>query len=137
MFNTIADQFNYLKSKIVEAISESSIDVGKMTKGNVTTILDEITFSLVSEPINCTGFCSLLIEVLIVGTGTWKIDILGSIDAGASFVQTYDYQDINSTNNITVSGCYIFRGIPDTAKISATKIDGTATVTIKIQPING
>ncbi len=121
-----------------------SIDVSKMTKGNVTVAHNAITATATSAEIDCRGFNTISVECAAstLATGNWVISVLGCAVTGGSFGACYAPKDdgtfvAQATPAISANGntTYYFRGIPNFVKILATRTtDGT--LTCKVTPMN-
>lgn len=117
-----------------------SIDVGKMSKGGVTTAHSAITATATSEEIDCRGYNAVLVEVTISAAFNWTFKVQGCMVSGGPFVDCYEQAN---TGVQTLMSCqcnasriFLFRGIPDYIKIVATEDEDGATVTVKVQPLN-
>lgn len=108
-----------------------SIDVGRMSKGGVTTAHDSITSTATSNEINCRGYNALLIHV-VVSDGTWEVDILNSLNTNGTFVEAFDGEKKLTTDALTSSRSVLLRGIADFIKVRAT---GSGNCTVKVQPL--
>ena len=113
-----------------------SMDVAKMSKGIVTTTHSAISATTVSSEIDCRGFNSILIHVVITGTGTWKADLQNAVISGGVVVDAYDGATQLSTGDLTTSRCVLLRGVSSYIKIKATEVADGATCTINVQPLN-
>lgn len=132
------------------AVSDS-VDVAKMSKGQVTTVHSAITATATSAEVDCTGFNGLLVHCVLssITSGNWTVEVLNSPSAGGAFASMYDLTQNNSGAPVKMispsSGvgfmngnfnyCFSFRGVLDFVKIVATRTtDGT--LTCKVQPVN-
>lgn len=142
--DNIEGLFNVQQKSMAELVYQAAaqalqnVNVTKMDKGSVSTVHNNISATATSAEIDCKGYSAILIKVdFLSGTGTWKIDLRGSLETGATAVNLYDDAGVQrTTNNITDSGCYIFRGIPDFVKVVATEVADGANITVKVQPVN-
>ena len=131
----------YLKSALDS--SNDSINVAKMSKGEVTTPHNAISATAPSNEIDCSGFNALFVHVDLSATGTpdWTITIQGSPASGGTFVDLYELASGGSyvqmsSGALTTDRAFIFKGMPDFVKIVATENAGTGTCTVKVQPMN-
>lgn len=113
-----------------------SIDVAKMSKSGMITAHNAIAATATSVSINAKGFNTVFVRIVITGTGTWKIDVVGSPDSGGTYVDCYDGATQLTTGNLTASRGVLFRGIPDYIKIVATEVADGATCTVDLQFMN-
>lgn len=131
------DNNNRLYVNIAPLLSSvDSIDVSKMTKAGITVAHSAIEATATSSEIDCDGFNSVLLHVVITGTGTWKIDVQCSPVSAGTFINAYDGTTQLTTGNLTASACMLFRGIMDYVKIVATEVADGATCTVTVQPLN-
>jgi hypothetical protein len=106
-------------------------------KGDIITAHNAIEDTATSTEIDISGFNAMLVSVLITGTGTWKIDLQGRFNTAGTVMDIYDNNDSQlTTGNLTASRMKLFVILPDLIKIVATEVSGTATCTVRIQPIN-
>ncbi len=121
-----------------------SINVGKQSKGSVTTAHSAITGTATSNEIDCRGFNAISVEMACsaFSEGNWVASILGCAVSGGTFGVCYQPKDdgtfvAQATPAISADGntTYYFRGIPNYVKILATRTtDGT--LTCKVTPMN-
>lgn len=124
-----------------------SVDVGKMSKGAVTTAVDAKSATTTSTEIDCRGYNSLLVECAVsaITAGNWVVEVQGCTVSGgtvglytnladaapAGIVNVFKSAAMNANGNYIL----IFKGILDYNKVVATRTtDGT--ITVKVQPIN-
>lgn len=113
------------------------VEIDQIMKGNISTVHSVIEATATSAEVDCKGFNAVLVSVLISGTGTWKIDIQGRFNLAGTSMDLYDNNDTQlTTGNLAASRMKLFIAIPDLIKIVATEVSGTATCTVRIQPIN-
>lgn len=113
------------------------MEIDQIMKGNVATVHNGISATATSGQIDCRGFDAVLVSILISGEGTWKIDLQGRLNSADTFIDVYDNNDAQlTTGNLTASKMKLFIAIPDTIRIVATLVSGTATCTVKVQPVN-
>ncbi len=117
-----------------------SIDVGKMSKGPVTTAHNAITMTTTSNEIDCRGYNAVLIEASISAAFNWTFKIQGCMVSGGTFVDCYEQANTGTMTLMSyqcnASRIFLFRGVPDYIKIVATEDQDGATVTVKVQPLN-
>jgi hypothetical protein len=108
----------------------------RFIKGEITTAHSAIAATATSTDIKCKGFNAVIAEITITGTGTWKIDVQGRMDNNSASINLYDNNDNQlTTGNLTASRTKLFVAVTDFIRIVATEVDGTATCTVKIQPV--
>lgn len=113
------------------------LDYKKTNKGEIKTVHSAISATATSTEQYISGYNAVLVSVLIEGTGTWKIDVQGRFDTSGTVMDIYDNNDNQlTTGNLTASRMKLFVAVPDLIKIVATEVSGTATCTVRIQPIN-
>jgi hypothetical protein len=106
-------------------------------KGPVSAVHNAIDVTTTSSEIDLTGFNAVLVSVLITGSGTWKIDLQGRFNTDGTVTDIYDNNDNQlTTGNLSANRMKLFVAIPDLIKIVATEISGTATCTVRLQPLN-
>lgn len=111
--------------------------IDEIKKGSVFTAHSAIADTATSTEIDTKGFNAVLVSVLISGTGTWKIDIQGRFNTAGTAMDIYDNNDNQlTTGNLAASRMKLFVAIPDLIKIVATEVSGTATCTVRVQPLN-
>lgn len=118
-----------------------SINVDKMGKGAVTTAHAAITATATSAEIDCRGYNSVLLEITQSAAETWTFTVQGCMVSGGTFLDVYEMANTGALALMTIventlSRIVVFRGIPDYIKIVATEVAGTATITVKVQPLN-
>lgn len=113
-----------------------SIDVGKMTKGGVTTTHDAVAVGSTSAEIDCVGFNAVALHIDIVGTGSWKCEVLNSLVTNGSFVEAYEGTKQLTTGDLTKSRCVTLTGNSDFIKLKLSEITDGSTCTVKVQPLN-
>lgn len=127
----------WVKLAVALTAAVHSIDVAKKSKGSVTTVHNGISASATSAEVDCRGFNSLLIHwVSDLTDKTWKLQILGAMGTGLTFVPWITSAGANNEYTTDVSGFFVVQGIPDYIEVLATKVDDGATVTCKVQPFN-
>lgn len=110
--------------------------INKMGKGDVTTVHDGISTTTTSNAVITQGFNAILVKCDFSGSGSWTIKVQGALQSSGIYADLYDNSgSLMSTGSISSDRCQLFVGIPDQIKILATEDSGTATVTIKVQPI--
>jgi len=115
----------------------SQVDLIKMNKGNVKTMLTAVSSTTTSAEERISGYNAVLVTVLINGAGTWKVDIQGRLDASGTVMPIVDNNDAPlTTGNLTVSTMKLFVSVPDLITVVATEIADGATCTVRIQPLN-
>lgn len=115
-------------------------EIIKMSKGRVITTHAAGTSSTTTSAALTTNDIqmnnALLVKVDISGSGAWTIKLQGMLEAGGTMADLYDSGGtLMSTGSITTSILRVFRGIPENIQVVATEDSGTATVTVKVQPI--
>lgn len=118
-----------------------SINVDKMGKGSVTTAHSAITETATSAEIDCRGYNAILIEADIsVAAKLWTFKVQGCMVSGGTFIDCYELANTGTMTLMSyqtnASKIFVFKGIPDYVKIVATEDEDTATVTVKVQPLN-
>jgi hypothetical protein len=137
---TVGDPlFVSLATKLQAALD--SIDVSKMSKGGVTVAHNAITATATSAEIPCAGFNAIMLEITQSAAEAWTYTVQGCMVTGGTFVDIYEMANTGALALMTVventlSRILVFKGIPDYIKIVATEVAGTATVTVKVQPLN-
>lgn len=107
------------------------------SKGNAVNVHNAAAATATSAEIDITGFNAVLVSIKITGTGTWKIDVQGRLDDTGTAADLYDHNGNQlTTGNLTASRGVLFVGVPDLIKFVATEVDGAATCTVDVQPIN-
>jgi len=117
----------------------STINVNKMGKGEVTPVHSAIIDTATSEAVNCQGYNSLQVVVMLSDSKNWTIHVLGCSESGGNFVNWHELATGNMTETIfqtNTSMGLIFKGIPDFIKIIATKDEDGASCTVMVQPLN-
>jgi len=115
----------------------SVVQLDSVYKGQAVTAHSAITATATSTEINAKGYNAVLVSVLISGTGTWKIDVQGRMNTSGTVMDIYDNNDVQlTTGNLTASRMRLFVAVPDLIKIVATEVSGTATCTVRVQPLN-
>jgi hypothetical protein len=111
--------------------------VMQLEKGQITTAHATGTAATAtSNIIRTKGNNAVLVKVDISGSGAWTIALTGALEDTGAFASLYDANgNAMGTGSKTTSGCYLFVGVPELIKIVATEDSGTATVTVKVQPI--
>lgn len=127
-----------VKTSMSTSLSKDSdsIDVGRMSKGGLTPALASITATTTSGELNCSGYNSVFVEVIVTGTGTWTVALQGSLTSGGTFVDLYDGATAMSKQGIAASQIFLFKGIPDFLKVVATETADGATVSVRLLPLN-
>lgn len=106
-------------------------------KGDITTVHNAISATTTSAEINISGYNAVLVSVLISGSGTYKIDLQGRFDSSGTVMDIYDNNDTKlTTGDLTANRMKLFAAVPDLITIVATEVSGTATCTVRVQPIN-
>ena len=136
------DGSGYAPVSLATALSSTydTINVDKMSKGNVTTAHNAIVATATSAEIDCRGFNSISVECAVsaIILGNWQIEVHGCAITGGTFGRQFDENareakvtGLNTNENVT----FVFKGIPNYVKIVATRTtDGT--LTCKVTPIN-
>ena len=111
---------------------------------SLTTVFTAISETTTSE-IYCNKFSKevfdeIQLHIVIVGTGTWNVNIQGAFESNDIFVDNYIGCEgnifRNSTGNITSGMIICFKCLPPHFKIVATEIDGISTLTLKYELIS-
>jgi hypothetical protein len=112
--------------------------IASKEKGLVTTAIAAGTdATATSTEIDINGFNAILVSALITGSGTWKVDLKGRLDGAGTVMDLYDNNDNQlTTGNLTASRMKLFAGVPDLITIVATEVSGTATCSVRVQPLN-
>ncbi len=126
-----------------------SIDIAKMSKGNIATIYTATLTATITADTTTTagatsivGFNSILLETTLGTAGnTAKTDIYGALSAGGTMVSVID-KDTSAqmtTGLLTTSQTRKFTGLPDylgfTTTLSAGMTAGSS-VMVKMLPLN-
>lgn len=115
-----------VKSALVEQI-----------RGTVTTVLNAISATTTSAAVDCTGYKACHVSVAISGTGTWQVDLQAALSTDGTYMDVYDNNDTQLTTGVlSGSRMKMFCCIPSTVKVVATKVSGTGTCTVRVQPFN-
>lgn len=111
--------------------------ITRMGKGAVTTAHAAGTAdTATSSAITCEGYNAVIVKVDVAGSGAWTIKLQGMLESTGTYADLYDNSGtLMSTGSISASRGQLFVGIPDYIKVVATEDSGTATVTVKVQPI--
>jgi hypothetical protein len=127
--------FSYALSKDLD-----SIDMGKMSKGAVTTAHNAIDATATSAEIDCRGFNGILVEASISAAFNWTFKLQGCMVSGGTFVDWYEMANTGAMTLMSyqcnASRGWVWKGIPDYVKIVATENASGATATVKVQPVN-
>lgn len=108
----------------------------KSVKGDVYQVMtSSVTVS--SQEFNISGYNAVLLSSKITAAATWKIDVQGRLDTAGTTMDIYDNNDaLLSTGNITANRTKLFAALPDFVTFNATLVDGTAVLTLRMQPLN-
>ena len=105
-------------------------------KQSKVVALSEVEETTTSDEVFLNGANILQVEVVITGTGTWKIDVQGALTKGGTVKDLFDsFGNKLTTENITTSRIQTFYVVADYVKIKATEVDGTATCTVNVVPV--
>jgi hypothetical protein len=105
-------------------------------KGIKTVAINAASGTTTSSEINIGDNNAILIDVVISGSGTWKIDVQGELVSGGTFKDIYDnYDNQLTTGNITANRMRLFVAVPKFIKIVATEVVNGATCTVNVMPI--
>jgi hypothetical protein len=122
-----------------------SIDVGKKSKGGVTTAHNAITATATSVEIDTTGYNWVSVECAVsaIASGNWAIELTGCAVAGGTYGTLYKLKDdgtqvaypsVTLNANGTAILQYFIGGV-NYIKVKATRTtDGT--LTCKVTPFN-
>ncbi len=134
----LVDASGNVQVSLATALSSAtdSIDVAKMSKGSVTTAHSAITETATSNEIDCRGFKGAHIEFAITGTGNWDLEVTGCAVSGGTFTSQYVGKTRLLRQGMTANAGYILPIGANYIKIVATENSGTATVTVKVTPVN-
>lgn len=108
----------------------------KMGRGSVTTAHDGISATATSATVQTNFHNAMFVSCNITGTGAWTVKLQGAITSDGTFIDLYDFNgSLMSLGSIPGNKGQVFAGLPEFIKIVATKDSGTATLTVKVQPI--
>lgn len=108
----------------------------KSRKGSANTVITS-AITATSDEYNIAGYNAILLSAKITSAATWKLDVKGRFDTNGTVMDMYDNNASQlTTGNITANRTQLFVALPDLITISATLVDGTATLTARMQPIN-
>jgi len=138
------DNTNAVPVTLVTVLSSEvdSIDVAKMSKGEVDSALEDIVVTTTSSEIDCRGFNAISIEMEVIdSTNGWTVNILGSAISGGTFGYCYTPKDDGTfTQQVTselygdINATFYFTGVPNYVKVEGEGNDGTLTV--RVTPMN-
>jgi hypothetical protein len=105
-------------------------------KGDIYTAITADTTANSTE-YNITGYNAALLSAKFTSAATWRLDIKGRMDTAGTTMDIYDNNDNQlTTGNITANRTKLFVALPNYITIYASLVDGTATLTARMQPIN-
>lgn len=105
--------------------------------GNITTALSAIATGTTSSEIALGDYPSIYVEVDVTGSGAWTVTVTGSLTSGGTFVALTDVNNVAmSTGSLSADGAETFRGCPPYIKVVGAEDSGTATITVKVMPVN-
>lgn len=122
--------------------SLDTIDVSRMSKGDVVTTHSGLTGASLSNALDCIGRNAILVDVNVSAftSGTVTLTVMGAVDSSGTYGTCWESSGGAKqamSFNITAATriVQVFRGVPDSVKINIT---GTfvATYTVKAQPLN-
>jgi hypothetical protein len=104
-------------------------------KGDVYTIITATTTASSTE-YNVTPYNGIFLSAKFTSAATWKLDVKGRLDTAGTTMDIYDNNGNQLTTlNITSSRTCLFAAVPNYVTISAYLVDGTASLTVRMQPI--
>ena len=108
----------------------------KMGKGTVTTAHSAISATATSSAINVNFHNAALVAVDFTGSGSWTVKLQGALTSDGVYKDLYDNNgSLLSTGSISADRIQLFVGLPENIKVVATEDSGTASITVKVQPI--
>ncbi len=121
-------------SQTVLTVTSTTVTVGNNANATTSGLTMALTSSIGAE-IDCKGFNSLAIDCIIVGTGAWDISLQGASISGGTFINQFEGTQIK-VSGITASQGFLFPIGDPYAKIVATEISGTSSLTVTVVPFN-
>lgn len=116
------------------------VDVYQKSKGSVVTALKDKAATSTSEKIDCTGYNSVLVQVILNATKNWTIKIQGSLTENGTYADCYELANTGEmalmSHQTNASSVFCFKGIPDWIKVVATEDEDGAKITVHVQPFN-
>lgn len=118
----------------VSATNLLPIDVIKMTKGSVITVIDDVSETTLSDEFDTRNYTAIYVHVEIT-SGTWDINSLGSDVSGGTFVNQYLAYTLLKCPGLSVSRGYVCPTSPNYMKIKATLVTDTGEIKITVTPV--